>query len=145
MARVVIIVDSITGALTDVAGHSREDSRYLKFVKRMLSLDRNPVLDYGGNGGDTLEISKGGAAGTAVNIKADTLNVSGEVKSGGQTISQISDSRIKAAIGNAIDGISVGEDDTLEDIRSKFSLLLENLNAIVSASEGAEGEQNEQM
>ena len=207
MARVVIILDPNTGALIDVAGHSREDSRYLKFVKRMLSLDKNPILDYGNNGGDTLEISKGGSAGKAVNIKADVLNVSGVVKSGDKTIADIVNERIsdvasilrgkngeieitekqdedsgqtyyeisldsavstlieqldeeleamqevpkkyisKQSLSEALEGIEIHEDDTLEDVKAQFSALVRNLNAIASEadteSEEAEGEPDE--
>lgn len=89
MARVVLVVDSATGALIDVAGNVREGGRYKKFVKRILSTDKNPVLDYGGNGGDTLTVSKGGGRGKAINLKADTVNVDGELKVGGKTISEI--------------------------------------------------------
>lgn len=207
MARVVIILDSNTGALIDVSGRSREDSRYLKFVKRMLSLDKDPILDYGNNGGDTLEISKGGSAGKAVNIKADVLNVSGVVKSGDKTIADIVNERIsdvasilkgkdgeieitekqdedsgrtyyeislgsavstlieqldealeamqdipkeyisKQSLSEALEGIEIHEDDTLEDIKAQFSALVRNLNAIASEadteSEEAEGEPDE--
>lgn len=89
MARVVLVVDSATGALIDVAGNVREGGRYKKFVKRILSTDKNPVLDYGGNGGDTLTVSKGGGRGKAINLKADTVNVDGELKIGGKTIAEI--------------------------------------------------------
>ena len=89
MARVVLVVDSATGALIDVAGNVREGGRYKKFVKRLLSTDKNPVLDYGGNGGDTLTISKGGGKGAAINLKANLVNVDGELKVGGKTIAEI--------------------------------------------------------
>lgn len=207
MARVVIILDPNTGALIDVAGHSREDSRYLKFVKRMLSLDKNPILDYGNNGGDTLEISKGGSAGKAVNIKADVLEVTGDIKSNGKTIAEIIADRIsdvtsilrgregeidvseavdeetgeayvlisldeaisstienlmeqleaikempkkyvsKQSLSDALEGIEIHEEDTLEDVKAQFSALVRNLNAIASEadteSEEAEGEPDE--
>jgi hypothetical protein len=207
MARVVIILDPNTGALIDVAGHSREDSRYLKFVKRMLSLDKNPILDYGNNGGDTLEISKGGSAGKAVNIKADVLEVTGDIKSNGKTIAEIIAKRIsdvtsilrgkegeidvseavdeetgeayvlisldeaisstienlmeqleairempkkyvsKQSLSEALEGIEIHEEDTLEDVKAQFSALVRNLNAIASEadteSEEAEGEPDE--
>ena len=89
MARVVLVVDSATGALIDVAGNVREGGRYKKFVKRILSTDKNPVLDDGGNGGDTLTVSKGGGRGKAINLKAETVNVDGELRVGGKTISEI--------------------------------------------------------
>lgn len=89
MARVVLIVDSATGTLIDVAGNVREGGRYRRFVKRMLSADKNPVLDYGGNGGDKLTISKGGGRGSEINLKANTVNVDGELKVGGKTIAEI--------------------------------------------------------
>lgn len=147
MARVVIILNPNTGALIDVAGHSREDSRYLKFVKRMLSLDKNPILDYGNNGGDTLEISKGGSAGKAVNIKADVLNVSGEVKSGGKTIADIVNERISdvASILKGKDGeieITEKQDEdsgqTYYEISldSAVSTLIEQLDEELEAMQG---------
>jgi hypothetical protein len=89
MARVVLIVDSATGTLIDVAGNVREGGRYRKFVKRMLSTDKNPVLDYGGNGGDKLTISKGGGRGSEINLKANTVKVDGELKVGEKTIAEI--------------------------------------------------------
>lgn len=85
MARVVLIVDSETGALIDVAGNIREGGRFKRFVKRMLSLDKNPVLDYGVNGGDTLTISKGGGRGAVINLKADVVNIDGELRVRGAT------------------------------------------------------------
>ena len=92
MARVVLIVDSATGTLIDVAGNVREGGRYRKFVKRLLSTDKNPVLDYGGNGGDKLTISKGGGRGSEINLKANTVNIDGELKVGGKTIAEIASS-----------------------------------------------------
>lgn len=77
MARCVLIVDSATGKLIDVAGNVREGGRFRKFVARMLSADVNPILDYGANGGDSLEISNGGYAGKEVNIKAETVKING--------------------------------------------------------------------
>lgn len=199
MARVVIIVDSATGALIDVAGHRREDSRYLKFVKRMLSLDKNPILDYGNNGGDTLEISKNGSAGKAVIVKSDVLEVTGDIKSKGKTIAEIIaerisdvtsilrgkegeivfseivdeesgkaymqislDEAISSTIGNiveqlevigempkkyvskqslsdALEGIEIHDEDTLEDVKARFSALLSRLKAISSEAEEEEG------
>lgn len=89
MARVILVVDSTTGALIDVAGNVREGGRYKKFVKRILSTEENPVLDYGGNGGDTLTVSKGGGRGKAINLKADTVYIDGELKVGDKTIEEI--------------------------------------------------------
>ena len=89
MARVVLVVDSATGSLIDVAGNGREGGRYKKFVKRILSTDKNPVLDYGGNGGDTLIVSKAGGKGKAIYLKADTVYVDGELKVGDKTIAEI--------------------------------------------------------
>jgi len=203
MARVVIIVDSSTGALVDVAGHRREDSRYLRFAGRMLSLDKNPILDYGNNGGDTLEISKGGAPGKAVNVKAEVLNVTGDIKSRGKTIAEIvaasmSDTDMmlrgkedeidvtgkideetgqayleisladavstaigyvaeqyeaikempkkyvsKKALSEALEGIEIHEEDTLEAVKAQFSALLEALRSISSESEEEAAEEAE--
>jgi hypothetical protein len=55
----------------------------------MLSTDKNPNLDFGGNGGDTLTISKGGGRGAAINLKANAVNVDGELYVGGKTIAEI--------------------------------------------------------
>lgn len=207
MARIVLLVDPNTGALVDIAGRNREGGKFLKFIRRMLSLDKNPILDYGVNGGDTLEISKNGVAGKAVNIKADVLNVSGEVKSGNKTIADIVNERIsdvasilrgkdgeieitekqdedsgqtyyeisldsavstlieqlnealeamqevpkkyisKQSLSEALEGIEIHEEDTLEDVKAQFSALVRNLNAIASETdtetEEAEGEPDE--
>lgn len=87
--RIVLIVDPATGAMVDVAGNSRESGRYSKFSRRMLSLHKNPQLDYGVNGGDTLTISKNGSSGKAINLIADLVNVSGGLTIGGRTIEEI--------------------------------------------------------
>ena len=99
MSKVVVVIDSNTGAVIDVAGNKRETGRYAKFVKRMLSLDKDPTLNFGFNGGDTLTISKNGGNGKAVNIKADVLNVSGEIKSNGQTLDKIAAGQIQSVLG----------------------------------------------
>ena len=199
MARVVIIVDSATGALIDVAGHAREDSRYMRFVGRMLSLAKNPVLNYGNNGGDTLEISKNGSAGKAVIVKADVLEVTGDIKSNGKTIAEMVADRMsdvtsvlrgkpgeiviseetdeeteqtylqisldeevsstienlveqleaikempkkyvsKQSLSEALEGIEIHDEDTLEDVKAQFSALLSRLKAISSEAEEEEG------
>lgn len=87
--RIILIIDSATGAMVDVAGNSRETGRYSKFSRRMLSLHTNPHLDYGVNGGDTLIISKNGLPGKLINLIADKVNVSGELLVGGKTIEEI--------------------------------------------------------
>ena len=83
MARVVIIVDSNTGSLIDVAGNVREGGRYAKFAKRILSEDRKNI-DYN----DTLTISSGGSSGSAINLLADVVNVS-DIRIGGKTVKEI--------------------------------------------------------
>lgn len=98
MSRVVVVIDSNTGAVIDVAGNKRETGRYAKFVKRMLSLDKNPTLNFGGNGGDTLTISKNGNEGEAVNILTKVLNVSGVVKAKGQTLEEIAAGQIRSVL-----------------------------------------------
>ena len=114
MARVVLIVDSSTGALIDVAGNVREGARYKKFVKRLLSLDPNPVLDYGANGGDSLSVSKGGYQGEKIRLDAKTVEVTGELTVGGNTVSNIA----KTQIGTALDRITgnPGEIDVRDSI-----------------------------
>jgi len=93
MARVVLIIDSSKGELIDVAGNVREGGgKYAKFAKRMLSLDNNPVLDYGLNGGDTLTISKNGVDGALINLKAAVVKVSGTLKIGDSTLQQLIES-----------------------------------------------------
>ena len=204
MSRVVVVIDSNTGAVIDVAGNKRETGRYAKFIKRMLSLDKNPTLNYGFNGGDTLTISKNGNEGAAVNIKAKVLNVSGQIKSNGQTLEQIASDQIqsvldkvygtdgeidvttlidaesgepyiqislnasvvnqlaaferdldeqaagagkfvtKEALAEAINGITIEEEDGIDELKEKFSTLLENLATLASedssGSSSGEGE-----
>ena len=90
MAKVLLILDSDTGELVDVAGNARESSgRYGKFARRMLSTSENPRLDYGANGGSSLEISNGGSAGEAITLLARTVNVSGELRIRGSTVEEI--------------------------------------------------------
>jgi hypothetical protein len=192
MSRVVVVIDSNTGAVIDVAGNKRETGRYAKFIKRMLSLDKNPTLNYGFNGGDTLTISKNGNEGATVNIKAKVLNVSGQIKSNGQTLEEIASDRIqsildkvygtdgeidvttlidaesgepyiqislnasivnqlaaferdlneqaagagkfvtKEALAEAISGITIEEEDGIDELKEKFSTLLENLATLAS-------------
>lgn len=81
MSRVVLIVESNTGELVDVAGNSREGGRYAKFVDRILSSDRKN-LNYDGS----LEISNGGYDGTEINLRAQTVNVTGDLKVGGKSV-----------------------------------------------------------
>lgn len=204
MSRVVVVIDSNTGAVIDVAGNKRETGRYAKFIKRMLSLDKNPTLNYGFNGGDTLTISKNGNEGAAVNIKAKVLNVSGQIKSNGQTLEQIASDQIqsvldkvygtdgeidvttlidaesgepyiqislnasvvnqlaaferdldeqaagagkfvtKESLAEAISGITIEEEDGIDELKEKFSTLLENLATLASkdssGSSSGEGE-----
>jgi hypothetical protein len=196
MSRVVVVIDSNTGAVIDVAGNKRETGRYAKFVKRMLSLDKNPTLNFGANGGDTLTISKNGNEGAAVNIQAKVLNVSGVVKANGQTLEQIAVGQIrsvlnmvygtdgeidvseqtdetgqpflqislnasiinrltalerdmdtsgggtdkyvtKAALATAIEGITIEEEDGIDEVKEKFATLLSNLSAITGDSSGS--------
>lgn len=89
MSRIVLIIDSDTGKFIDVTGRTKESGRYLKFAKRLLSADKNPTLDYGGNGGDSLTISKGGKKGKAINILADNVNVAGNLTVAGKQISEL--------------------------------------------------------
>ena len=131
MARCVLIVDSDTGKLVDVAGNVREGGRYKKLVARMLSADKNPVLDYGANGGDRLEISNGGYPGEEVNIKAKVLKING-VPIGGSE--DEGDYVSVSALQEAIAGLSVGENDTLEDVKSTLATLLERLGEIADQS-----------
>lgn len=89
MSRVVLIADEDTGRLVDIFGSSRESGRYARFAKRMLSPGQNPVLDYGANGGDRLEISASGANGAEVDILADVVNIPGELKVAGRTVEEM--------------------------------------------------------
>lgn len=201
MSRVVVVIDSNTGAVIDVAGNKRETGRYAKFIKRMLSLDKNPTLDFGGNGGNTLTIARNGGvvAGTTINLVAETVKVSGTIKDkDGRTMEQIvsdqlkyvldrivgttgeidvydasndssSDdsslpkiqialsesivSRIKNledqaggedetsyitkdALLEALDGISVEEDDDFETVKQQFAALLGRLQELAGADVG---------
>lgn len=105
MSRTVLLIDSNTGALVDVAGNSRESGRYAKFARRMLSFATNPVLNYGYNGGDILEISKNGQKGREIRLVADTVSVSGSLKIAGSTLNEV----ILSQIGDVLDKI-VGTD-----------------------------------
>lgn len=89
MARIVLVIDSSTGELIDVAGNYKEGGRYKKFAKRILSSDKNPVLDYGGNGGSSLTISKNGGNGAEINLLADKVNVAGDLSINGKDISSL--------------------------------------------------------
>ena len=113
MARTVAIIDSSTGKLIDADGKVREGDRYRKFAKRILSADKNPVLDYGANGGNSLEISNGGSDGDVVLIRARSLVLTGgNLSVGGKTIEEMlseekSEKILKDVVGK--DGeISVG-------------------------------------
>lgn len=97
-SRIVLIADSDTGALVDVAGQSRESGRYLRFARRMMSLAKNPGLDYGVNGGDTLTISKNGSAGKAINLVAETVNVTGSLKVGERTVEEMVGAGVAASL-----------------------------------------------
>lgn len=98
MARCVLIIDSVTGELIDAAGNGREGGRYKKFVQRLLSRDTNPVLDYGGNGGDALTIAKNGGKGKAIHLKADTVYVSDDLKIGDRTVAEIAADQLRGAL-----------------------------------------------
>lgn len=105
MARVVLVVDSETGNLIDVAGNVREGGRYRKFAKRMLSPDVNPTLDFGANGGDTLVVSKGGGRGAKIQLNADSVEVAGSMTVGGSTLKTIAvNSALSAGIVSGTDG-----------------------------------------
>lgn len=111
MSRVVLVADSDTGQLIDVAGNAREGGRYKKFVKRMLSSDKNPVLDYGGNGGDSLTVSASGIAGKKITLMADSVVVSGSLTVGDGTIEEIASSQTKKTLDyvTAGDGVSISK------------------------------------
>lgn len=203
MSKVVVVIDSNTGAVIDVAGNKRETGRYAKFVKRMLSLDKDPTLNFGFNGGDTLTISKNGGNGKAVNIKADVLNVSGEIKSNGQTMDKIAAGQIQSVLGmiygtdgeidvttlvdvdtgnqyiqislnpsvvnqlaalekdmqeqadgtskfvtkedlaSVVDGITIEEDDGVDELKEKLSMLLSNIAALASGGSSSESDSGE--
>lgn len=98
MARCILLIDSATGKLIDVAGNGREGGRYKKFVRRLLSLDTNPVLDYGGNGGDTLTIAQNGGRGKAIHLKAETVYVSDALKIGDRTVAEIAAEQLRGVL-----------------------------------------------
>lgn len=203
MSRVVVVIDSNTGAVIDVAGNKRETGRYAKFIKRMLSLDKNPTLDFGGNGGNTLTIARNGGvvADTTINLVAETVKVSGTIKDkDGRTMEQIASDQFKRvldmivgttgeidvfavsddsssddgslpniqialnesivnriknledhagdgagtyitkdALLEALDGISVEEDDDFETVKQQFAALLGRLQELASADAGGSG------
>lgn len=103
MSRVVLIADEDTGRLVDIFGSSRESGRYARFAKRMLSPGQNPVLDYGADGGDRLEISASGANGSEVNILADVVNIPGELKVAGRTVEEMASDGVEYVL-NRIEG-----------------------------------------
>ena len=103
MARVVLIADSNTGELIDVAGNAREGGRYKKLAGRMLS-PAGTQLDYGANGGDSLTISKGGYKGSAINLLANEVNVDGNLKVGGKTVSEMAAASAKSILDDGIVG-----------------------------------------
>lgn len=90
MSRVVAILDSTTGAFIDADGRVREGARYRKLAKRMLSLETpTTVLDYGGNGAASLEISNGGVQGEEISLAAKKVKVTGQLMVGGSTLDEI--------------------------------------------------------
>ena len=102
MARCILIIDSATGELIDAAGNGREGGRYKKFVRRLLSRDTNPVLDYGGNGGDTLIVAKNGGKGKAIYLKAETVYVSDDLKIGDRTVAEIAAAQAKGILNDLV-------------------------------------------
>lgn len=188
MSRCILIIDSESGDLIDVAGNVRERARYLKFAKRILSNDENPVLDYGANGGDTLTVSMDGGIGSAINLNARVVNIPGDIKLNGSSVrdmisSEASDAMeniigadgeirvekdpetgktvislghavtekldmIDVAVGNlasnqfvsrqeianAIYGLSIKDDDGLDQVKSTLRVLLERLGEIAESS-----------
>lgn len=128
MAKVVVIVDSETGRLVDVAGNGREGGRYARFVQRMLSLDENPVLNYGANGGKELEISCNGLSGEEVKIKADLVSVSGVLSIGGENIEYVIGQNIDGVLKDKIKGtdgeIDISHDKDLTDGRQTITISL---------------------
>ena len=188
MSRCILVIDSERGELVDVAGNVREGGRYLKFAKRLLSTDENPVLDYGANGGDTLTVSMDGGIGAAINLNARVVNVPGDIKLNGESIRELISSEAEGAIdnirgadgeisvekdsvtgntvislspavtdkldqidvavgnlasnqfvsrqeiANAIEGLSVKDDDDLGQVKGTLRVLLEKLGEIAESS-----------
>lgn len=97
MARIVLIVDSATGELVDVAGNVRETARYAKFVRRLLSKD-GKNLDYGINDNDTLIISKGGYKGETIKLLAKTVVVPENLTVDGKTVAEIASEQIEPVL-----------------------------------------------
>lgn len=141
MARCVVIVDSETGKLIDVAGNARETGRYRKFSRRMLSSDTNPRLDYGVNGGDSLEVSQGGYAGKEIKLLADKVSVSGELEVDGVSINQIAEEQIEPVLDriSAGDGVAVTSDDEAEGGARLVISLSQDVLDTLSAVSGAMG------
>lgn len=127
MSRVVLIADEDTGRLVDIFGSSRESGRYARFAKRMLSPGRNPVLDYGADGGDKLEISASGANGAVVDILADVVNIPGELKVAGRTVEEMASDGVEYVL-DRIEGtpgqidVSITTDDSSGDTFVHLSL-----------------------
>lgn len=127
MARVVVIVNSDTGTLVDVAGNSREGGRYGKFSQRMLTPD-GKNLDYGADGNDTLVISRGGRQGKEIRLLADKVVIPKDLEVNGKSLG---DCITKRELAEAIRGIDPNLTDA-EDTREALSLLLINLNKLVN-------------
>lgn len=124
--KVVLIADSEKGTLIDVAGNGRENGRYYKFAKRMLSTDTNPVLDFGSNSGDSLTVECNGGVGKEITLRAQTVSVTGDLKVGNKAISI---SELAAGQANALanlrgtdgeinvtKGVETAEDGTVTDV-----------------------------
>lgn len=128
MSRVVVIVDSSTGALIDANGDTREGARYKGLAKRMLSLGKpTTVLDYGGNGATRLEVSCNGGKGEQINLMANTVKVTGQLMINNQTIEDIiagggSESGIAGMISGKDDEIDV---ETVQDPQDEERQILQ--------------------
>ena len=147
MHRIVLVIDSETGKLVNMAGVPSEQGRYRKFVKRILSTDLNPHLDYGGNGGRSLSIDCNGDNGDRITLAADDVRVTGDLHIGDKSVMEEIDGIAeelgelyvsKAALAEAVDGIEITEEDTLETLKEKMGTLISNLSDI----SGGGGEQS---
>ena len=114
MSRVVLIVDSDTGEMIDVAGNSREGGRYMAFSKRMLSAEKNPSLDYGARGGDTLTVCSNGGYGKEIRLLSDKVVIPRDLYVKNRKIEEIVDSTAE----NVLDMI-VGTDGEVSVIRNQ--------------------------
>ena len=148
MSRVVLIVDSDSGKMIDVAGNPREGGRYMAFAKRMLSPGKNPSLDYGAGGGDTLTVWQNGGYGKEIRLLADKVVVPKDLYVKNRPIEEI----VRIGLESFLDSIT-GTDDEISVSKetdqetgstvARISLAPSIASKIETASSAVDGIQSE--